>query len=132
MTVELGIIEGFYGKPWRWDERAALISFLAAHGYGFYLYAPKTDAYLRRRWQESHPEAFVADLKAFARHCRALGVRFGIGLSPYELYADFSAHNQQLLAEKLRQLQAIGIDALAILFDDMPSSQADLAARPAD
>jgi len=29
MDVALGIIEGFYGRPWTWDEREATIAFLA-------------------------------------------------------------------------------------------------------
>ncbi|GAA3964864.1 beta-N-acetylglucosaminidase domain-containing protein [Allohahella marinimesophila] len=132
MTVELGIIEGFYGKPWRWQERQALVSFLAPHGYRFYLYAPKTDAYLRRRWQETHPDDALRSLTAFADHCRGLGVRFGVGLSPYELYADFSSQSQAALATKLDRLVDLGIDDLAILFDDMPSAQPDLAARQAE
>src|SRR5919108_339103 len=91
MTPELGIIEGFYGKPWTWAARAAAVDYLAPHGYRFYLYAPKADAYLRRRWQENHPPEVAARLRDLARHCRSLGVRFGIGLSPYELYLDFGA-----------------------------------------
>ncbi|WP_416398048.1 beta-N-acetylglucosaminidase domain-containing protein [Allohahella sp. A8] len=129
MTTELGIIEGFYGKPWSWAARTTLVSFLAPHGYGFYLYAPKTDAFLRRRWQEPHADDAFAAMKAFASHCRTLGVRFGVGLSPYELFTDFSSASQSALARKLDSLLSLGLDDLAILFDDMPSTQADLAER---
>ena len=59
MTPPLGIIEGFFGRPWSWPERAAAIRFLRPYGYGFYLYAPKADPYLRRRWQEPHPAAEI-------------------------------------------------------------------------
>ncbi|HCW89687.1 MAG TPA: hyaluronidase, partial [Marinobacter sp.] len=38
MTTELGIIEGFYGPLWQWEERRALVSQLAPAGYRFYLY----------------------------------------------------------------------------------------------
>ena len=60
MAVELGIIEGFYGPLWSWKQRRQLVQRLAPHGYGFYLYAPKADAFLRRRWQEPHPPQFAA------------------------------------------------------------------------
>ena len=53
---DLGIIEGFYGKPWSWEERAASVAFLAPRGFTFHLYAPKADPYLRRRWREPHPD----------------------------------------------------------------------------
>lgn len=41
MTAQLGIIEGYYGKPWSWQARAETVTFLKPHGYAFYLYAPK-------------------------------------------------------------------------------------------
>ena len=55
MDIELGIVEGFYGRPWTAAERHDTIAFLARHGYRFHIYAPKADPYLRRRWQEDHP-----------------------------------------------------------------------------
>ena len=86
MTTELGIIEGFYGPLWQWAERRALVSQLAPAGYRFYLYAPKADAYLRRRWYEPHPPEQAEQLQAFADFCRQQGVRFGVGLSPYQVF----------------------------------------------
>ena len=62
MSTMLGIIEGFYGPVWSWQERRQLVSALAPHGYGFYLYAPKADAFLRRRWQEPHPPEATTEL----------------------------------------------------------------------
>ncbi len=129
VTPELGIIEGFYGKPWTWEERAATVSFLAPHGYGFYLYAPKSDPYLRRRWAEPHPDDVTDRLAKFAGHCRDLGVRFGIGLSPYELYTAFDDAARRALFRKLAFFDALGIEYLAILFDDMRGDSPDLAEK---
>lgn len=129
MAVELGIIEGFYGKPWTWREREETIAFLAPHGYRFYLYAPKGDAYLRRRWAEPHPAEAASRLAALASRCRELGVRFGVGLSPYEIYLGFDAAARAALARKLAFLDAIGVEDLAILFDDMRGDTPDLAER---
>ncbi|MEO5580764.1 MAG: beta-N-acetylglucosaminidase domain-containing protein, partial [Gemmatimonadaceae bacterium] len=129
MTPELGIIEGFYGKPWTWEERAATVSFLAPHGYSFYLYAPKSDPYLRRRWAEPHPDHVTDELAKFAAHCRDLGLRFGIGLSPYELYAAFDDAARRALFRKLAFFDALEVEYLAILFDDMRGDSPDLAER---
>lgn len=129
MAPELGTIEGFYGLPWEWDAKAAHVTALAPHGYGFYLYAPKADAFLRRRWTEPHPADEAERLAAFAGHCRAHGVRFGIGLSPYELYLDFDTAARETLTRKLADLDAIGVNDLAILFDDMRGDLPDLADR---
>ncbi len=131
MTPELGLIEGFFGRPWSWADRAGAVRFLGAHGYRFYLYAPKADAWLRRRWQEPHPEAELAELDGFRQLCRAEGVRFGIGLSPFELHLHPRAGWQDRLAAKLAALAALKPDDLAILFDDMRGDVADLAERQA-
>jgi len=127
MALPLGIIEGFYGPLWNWEERRSLVQRLAPHGYSFYIYAPKADPYLRRRWQQPHPPAQASELAEFGRFCRRLGVRFGIGLSPWEAFCHFDADCRRALAAKLQMLERLEPDILAILFDDMPAVVPDLA-----
>lgn len=129
MTTELGIIEGFYGRPWSWQARAETVEFLAPHGYRFFLYAPKADPYLRRRWQEPHPAELAERIATLSSRCRAAGVRFGVGLSPYEIYDNFDDAARTALAAKLDFLRDVGAQDLAILFDDMRGDSPDLAAR---
>lgn len=131
MIPELGLIEGFFGRPWSWRERAETIAFLAPHGYRFYLYAPKADPFLRRHWQQLHPDAEVEALSRLATHCRSIGVRFGIGLSPFELHLAPERGWQDMLARKLAHLDALRPDDVAILFDDMRGDVPDLAQRQA-
>jgi len=127
MDIELGVIEGYYGRPWSWQAREATIAFLAARGYAFHIYAPKADPFLRRRWREDYPADIAEHLHRLASHCRTLGVRFGVGLSPFEIYRDFDAAARAALARKLAALDALGVDDLALLFDDMRGDLADLA-----
>jgi len=117
--AELGLIEGYYGAPWSWSERTATMEFLAGHGYRFHIYAPKADAFLRRRWREPHPQESFDALAAFSARCAGADVRFGVGLSPFELYRSFDATAKADLARKLEALDALGVRDLAILFDDM-------------
>ena len=131
MTPELGLIEGFFGRPWSWSERRDAVAFLAPHGYRFYLYAPKADAYLRRFWQQPHPEGELAELVAFAGFCRDKGVRFGLGLTPFELHLHAGGDWKAPLAAKLAALAAVVADDLAILFDDMRGDVPELAERQA-
>jgi hyaluronoglucosaminidase len=131
MTPPLGLIEGFFGRPWSWDARRDAVAALAPHGYRFYLYAPKADLFLRERWQEPHPEAEFTRIQAFASHCRAEGVRFGIGLSPFELHLRSEGGWQDALARKLAELDQLDPDDLAILFDDMRGDVPELATRQA-
>lgn len=123
----LGTIEGYYGTPWSWGERWNTIAFLARHTYSFYIYAPKADGYLRRNWREPHPKEIFDQLGILAASCRHAGVSFGIGLSPYEIYRGFDPGTQLALAGKLTALDELGLDTLAILFDDMRGDLPGLA-----
>jgi hypothetical protein len=129
VTPELGIIEGFFGRPWSWAARRNAVRFLAPHGYRFFLYAPKADPFLRRRWQEAHPMEELDALAGLVNECREAGVRFGIGLSPFELHAMEGDDWRGPLAAKVEALNTLGIDDLAILFDDMRGDVPALAER---
>lgn len=129
---ELGIIEGFFGQPWVWEERERICKMLAPQGYGFYLYAPKADPFLRRRWTEPHPPEVQHDLTRFSQCCRRQGMRFGVGLSPFEAYQNFDQGVREALAAKLEAFDELGIDDLALLFDDMRGDIPELADRQAE
>src|SRR5690606_16672534 len=113
----LGLIEGFYGKPWGFDTRANMLPYLSALQYSFYLYAPKADPFLRERWREPVPGALLAKLKSFGQQCKNEGIAWGVGLSPFELHLDFGRKQQDDLLAKLEQLHELDCDWLAILFD---------------
>ncbi len=132
MTPELGIIEGYFGRCWSHEERCAVISPLGAAGYRFFHYAPKIDMFLRRDWQQPYPEAAIDRLRQLSVHCRSLDVRFGVGLTPYGAHLDFDAPTRAALKTKLAMLDAVGLDDLAILFDDMRGDIVDLAVRQAE
>lgn len=132
MKPELGIIEGFYGKPWTWESRRETVSFLAPYGYRFYMYAPKADPFLRRKWQEPHPERLARSLGEFAASCRESGIRFGIGLTPYEVFNNFDDDARRAMERKLAFFDEIGVEDLAILFDDMRGDIPDLARLQVD
>ena len=132
MIPELGIIEGYFGRAWSWAERTDVLNRLAPAGYGFFHYAPKVDAKLRRDWQSLHDASETGLLKQFSAHCHRNNVRFGIGLSPYGAHCDFDSAAKAALKTKMAHLNSIGIDDLVILFDDMRGDYADLADRQAD
>src|SRR5262245_57197489 len=104
MAAELGIIEGFYGRRWSWAAKTEVATRVAGHGYRFYIYAPKADGFLRKRWLESHPRDMDENLRQLSAHCRSQGVRFGVGLSPFEIYRNFDGEAQAALGKKLAWL----------------------------
>ncbi len=124
---QLGVIEGFYGTPWPHEARLGFAEFMAAHGLSFYLYAPKADPYLRKSWREPIPQEDMLRLGELSEAFRQTGGLFGVGLSPFEVYLDFGAAEKQALSDKIHQLNDVGCDMLAILFDDMKGDVPDLA-----
>jgi len=117
--IQAGIIEGFFGKPWNWSARLSGVDFLRDCGYQFYIYAPKADPFLRRRWREPLPAGTQEHLSELASRCRKSGVALGIGLTPFEIYLNYDAAARTALRSKVLQLNEIGIGMLCILFDDM-------------
>jgi len=127
MSTELGLIEGFYGRPWTWAEREDQARFLKDAGYGFYVYAPKNDEFLRKRWREDHPREEADALIKLSHLCGELGLSFGVGFSPFEVYRDFNNEVKAALKRKLAFFDAAGMTELSILFDDMRSDTPQIA-----
>lgn len=130
MDVQAGVIEGFYGEPWSWEERGEYARFLKRHGFSFYIYAPKADAYLRKKWREPFPKEHEERLARLAAECRKAGIGFGVGFSPYEIYlSPFDGAAKALLSERIEVFNRIGVDKFGLLMDDMKGDQPGLAER---
>ena len=122
------MIEGFFGKPWDWSARQSGIDFLREHGYQFYIYAPKADPFLRRRWREPMPAQTMQQLSELRSLCRDREISLGIGLTPFEIYLKYDTDSKMALRSKVQQLNEIGADILCILFDDMRGDVDELPA----
>ncbi len=123
----IGIIEGFYGEPWSFQEREHSAQKLQTLGGSFYTYAPKGDPFLRKRWKEAIPQDCAESLKILGRSLHEKKLSFGVGLSPYELYRSFDLDSQKALEKKLIEIKGLGADHLALLFDDMRGDLPNLA-----
>ena len=130
--MKLGIIEGFYGEDYNWNARSDLVQYMCGEGLSFYIYAPKSARHLRRDWRKDCTTQTMTELLEFREHCRAHNVDFGVGLSPYGLHNDWRDSGRADLIRKVRSLRELGLDWLAILFDDMPGSLPKLAQTQAD
>lgn len=123
----VGIIEGFYGRPWTQKDRLEALPRFAEMGLSFYCYAPKADARLRHAWHtpmESHHER---RLRALADTCEDNRLIMGVGLSPYEIWNDWNSSSRARLKEKLVQISNCGAKWLYLLLDDMHGSIDNLA-----
>ncbi len=129
---ELGIIEGYFGRRWSWAERGDVVARLGPAGYSFFHYAPKSQPRLRKEWKKPLRMGALEDMKRFARRCIDAKMRFGVGLTPFGVQHGFGVEERAALKAKLTELDGVGIDDLAILFDDMDGAIPELAARQAE
>lgn len=112
-----GLIEGFYGRPWSWDERAGVARHCAERGMTDYVYAPKDDPKHRERWREPYD---AAELDGFAGLVADGAVRVGFAISP-GLSVDWrAADDRRALAAKVDQVVAVGVDLVCLALDDLP------------
>ncbi|MBW0253112.1 beta-N-acetylglucosaminidase domain-containing protein [Cellulomonas sp. PS-H5] len=118
--LSAGVVEGFYGPPWRHDERLALLDAAPGLGLDTYLYAPKDDPWHRERWREPYPDAELARLGELAARAAAAGVAFVWSVAP-GLSMRFSDDVEHAaLAAKAEQVRAAGVRDVWLLFDDVP------------
>ena len=131
-TPTLGIIEGFFGRSWSWKDREAYATFLALNEYNFYIYAPKSDAFLRKSWEQDWPSATKKEILSLRDSYRSHHLDFGIGLSPHEIYLNPTRDKRAQLAQRVRQINEVSPDILCLLFDDMRGDIPDLASIQVD
>jgi hyaluronoglucosaminidase len=108
-----GVVEGFYRKPYSFDQRKDLIKFISDIKLNTYIYGPKEDPYHRKKYETLYPSR---RLKEFA-HLNGLANRYRVhfvyALSP-------GAHpDPKAILKKFRQLLCVGITKFAIFYDDI-------------
>ncbi|MBT8138921.1 MAG: beta-N-acetylglucosaminidase domain-containing protein [Gammaproteobacteria bacterium] len=123
----LGVVEAYYGRQWTHEERLQVIPALPALGLTVYVYAPKGDASLRREWRVPFTTQQLDSLGSLFSCCRASGVRAGLGFTPHGLGSLDDVSEREALLRKARQIAALHLDELYILFDDLPSTGNSMA-----
>ncbi len=132
MQSRTGVIEGFFGREWTWQERADYAAFLAQHGYSYYIYAPKGDRHLRQDWSLPWPAETAEQVRGLRQAYKAAGVEFGVGLSPFDVQQNYNDQARTDLMKKVEELNGYELDILCVLFDDMKGDVPNLAQTQAD
>ena len=114
-----GVIEGFFGRPWSWNARGDYATFLKENNYQYYIYAPKADPVLRQNWQDRWPAEDFESLLNLRKKYGDLGLAWGVGVNLFELHCRYDDEAIQRLESKIRYLNGLEPDILAVLFDDM-------------
>ncbi len=126
---QLGVIEGFYGKPWSHQDRLDMIEFMGEHGLTHYYYASKDDPWHRELWGEPYSGEALERFEELMQVSAESGVQVVFAISPglsirYSSDADFIA-----LTEKLDVMTELGVRHFALLFDDAPAALEDPSDR---
>jgi len=113
------VVEGFYGAPWTHPARLSMIRFLGANGFNTYVFAPKSDRYLRSTWRKVYPQKMRDRLSELIRAAGQSSVDFVFTLSPGLDISYSSGADQRLLVSKLREITEGGCNWVGILLDDI-------------
>ncbi len=117
-----GVVEGFYGTPWTFADRADIINFCRQNNLNAYIYAPKDDPYHRDKWRKPYPADKLDELRRLVAMAKKNNVRFIFAISPgldlnYKGNAGDADFNTMI--RKLDSLYDIGVRDFAIFFDDL-------------
>ncbi len=115
-----GYIEGFYGKPWRFDQRCDMLKLMAKNKMNTVYYAPKDDEFHRERWRDLYPENEISGLTELFRISREAQMDFYYCIAP-GLSMKYSDDGEfEALMNKTKQLFSLGIRCFGLLLDDIP------------
>lgn len=114
-----GIIEGFYGEPWSFEDRLDSIEFMARHRMNTYMYAPKDDKYHRELWREPYPEEEFSQIRTLKQRCDEWNIDFYYCISPGKDMNFMLKDDFECVFNKLRAMMSIGVKHFAVLMDDI-------------
>ncbi len=112
-----GVFEGAYGA-WSDSGRVDVIEWMGRAKMNSYLYGPKGDPRVRRRWREPYSDVELFKLRRMVQASRENHILVAYTISPgqgveYGSDADF---NTVML--RIRQMQSIGFKMFVLGFDD--------------
>lgn len=122
LFAERGYIEGFYGNPWKNENRKMMIELLSFYGMNTHYYAPKDDPYHRDKWEELYPEKELSGLSQLLKICGENFVDFYYCIAPGLSMKYSSEEDFGKLACKVNQLYSVGIRNFGLLVDDIPEN----------
>ncbi len=112
-----GVLEGFYGKPWTWEERVGVMTQCVPAGLDWYVWAPKSDPLHRREWRVPFTDEH---LEGFKLMLGVEGLKLGIAIAPgLSLNSDDLPGDVEALVRKLTPVIDIGATLVMVAFDDL-------------
>lgn len=128
-----GVIEGYYGIPWSFEDRKSLLTFGSQWKANTFIFAPKDDPYHREKWDELYPSELLLEIKLLAKVGNETKNRFVWTISPLGHVAGLARSegtaaalallqkNTEKMLKKFDQLYDVGIRQFGVLGDDVGS-----------
>lgn len=117
-----GVIEGFYGPPWSYQDRLDMIRFMGKVGMNMYFYGPKDDPFHREKWRDPYPADQIARIGELTKAGVDNGVDLWFAISPGLSMTYSDTTDYRLLLAKLDAVAAVGVRHVAFFVDDVPEA----------
>ena len=124
--IKTGIIEGFYGIPWTFEERKSLIEFLAEMDMDQFFYAPKDDPYHNVKWREPYPAEKLEELRKLQETATEKNIEFVWAIHPGQNLIKWEDYDQEIekIYKKYDQLNQVGVNSFGLCMDDVDRNEA--------
>ena len=114
-----GVVEGFYGTPWTFDDRVSQIKFYGDNKLNTYIYGPKDDPYHRSpNWRQPYPADEAKAIKELVDVSHKNHVDFVWAIHP-GLDIKWTVEDRDSLMNKFESMYDLGVRAFAVFFDDI-------------
>ena len=114
-----GVIEGFYGTPWKHSDRLDVLDYLSKNHMNTYMYAPKDDEYQRKLWRIPYPETERTKFEELVLTAEKKRIDFYYMISPGNDIDYTQTKEVTVLTDKLQQMIDTGIRHFGLLLDDI-------------
>lgn len=117
-----GVVEGYYGAPWSFESRLALLRFFGRNKMNVYIYGPKDDEFHHGEGcYKPYPAEKARRLAELVRAAKANHVWFVWAIHPADTVRwRENGGREQLegLCRKMQQMYDLGVRAFALFVDD--------------
>lgn len=114
-----GVVEGFYGTPWSFEDRLSQLKFYGRNKLNVYIYGPKDDPYHSvPSWRKPYPEAEAEHIRQLVTAAHDNGVIFYWAIHPGQ-DIKWNDADRDLLIQKFESMYQLGVRGFAVFFDDI-------------
>ena len=118
-VVARGVVEGFYGTPWTFEDRLSQLKFYGDNKLNTYIYGPKDDPYHSApNWRVPYPANEAKAIEQLVDVAIKNHVDFVWAIHPGQ-DIKWNDEDRDLLMAKFETMYQLGVRAFAVFFDDI-------------